>query len=154
MLYGRTGTCAKHLFTASVLITPVCCYVIVGGVRSLTDKDSFFIGPLQTAKLLVRRYSWWKSRQWWADLPGHEGISDPKRRHGGARRDQGIWVIITNDSLASKKSRRRPEPPATVWIPSSEEDEGDKWGSFGECCSPATSLKAHLHLFHPHTELN
>lgn len=44
--------------------------------------------------------------------------------------------------LTSKKSRRRHEPAATVWIPSSEEDEGDKWGSFRECCSTSHKLKS------------
>lgn len=99
--------------------------------------------PLQTTKLLVRKYSWWELRQWWAELPAYAGISDPKTGGmGGQTEDRGIWVIITNDSLASKKPRRRSTPPATVWIPSSEEDEGDKWGSFRECCSTSHKLKS------------
>lgn len=66
--------------------------------------------------------------------------------------DQGIWVTVPNESIAFQKLRH--ELPTAVWIPGLGEDEGDKWGSSRECRFTSYSLKAHLHLFHPHTGLN
>lgn len=106
--------------------------------------------PLQTTRLLVRKF-----------LTGAQtvtGIASGRWAYFGPEteawwtEDQGIWVTVPNESLAFQKLRH--EPPTSVWIPSLGEDEGDKWGSSRECRFTSYSLKAHLHLFHPHTGLN
>lgn len=131
------------------------CYVIVRGARSFTDKDNFVIGPVQIAELLVRKYSWWESRQWWAELPGHEGISDPKRRHGGAR-----WKIRASGSSSQmthslpKSHGGGPSLQRLSGSPAQKRMKGINEVASENAVPPAASLKAHLHLFHPHTELN
>lgn len=92
--------------------------------------------------------SWWESRQWWAALPGHKGISDPKRRPCGARLK--IWASGSPSQVSHwlpKSHGGGSSPQRLSGSPAQERMKGINEVASENAVPPATSLKAHLHLF-------
>lgn len=157
MQYDRTDTCAQDLFTAPVLITPphlLLCYRAHGGGGTQCHRQrQFCYRTLQTVRLF---------------RPDSDELSCRAMRvfqtpNGGNGQGVGGGASQKIRASGSPSQMTHSLPKSQGGGTSLQQLSGSpaqkRMKGINEVASenalpPATSLKAHLHLFHPHTELN
>lgn len=154
MLGNGTGTCASDFFTASVWITPVCCYVIMGGGGQPQRQRVFFHWSAADRKAL-QKMCLTGVQTLMSRVAGTRGYFRPPTEALGGRekiRASGSSSQMTHP--LPKSHGGGPSLQRLSGSPAQKRMKGINEVASENAVPPATSLKAHLHLFHPHTELN